>query len=215
MISKFNQVNKVTAASVDKNTGRDWQQWLQTLNKIHAQNLTHKELVQLLKSKYKLTPWWQQIVASGFEVMIGKKIEGRNAKGQFSITVTKTVHVHPKVLWKFLVSKEGTNIWLKPLSQPEDGMTFNIKTEFETEDGYFGEIRTINKGKKIRMSWMDLDWQKKSYFTLYIHSRDNKKCMLIFTHEGLVDGRLRAPLRQRWEEASKMIHQHFELSNKI
>lgn len=208
MISKFKQVNKVTAESVSKNTGRDWQQWHEALNKIHAQNFTHKELVQTLKSKYKLTPWWQQIVASGFEVMIGKKMEGRNAKGEFSITVTKTIHVPPKKLWTFLTSKAGTEIWLKPLSLNEDGMTFHIKTEFETEDGYFGEIRTISKGKKIRMSWMDPEWNKKSYFTLYIHSRDNKKCMLIFTHEGLVDGRLRAPLRQRWEDASKMIHQY-------
>lgn len=211
MNSKFNLINKVTAESVSKNTGRDWQQWLLALNKIHAQNLTRKELVQLLKTKFKLKPWWQQIVASGFEVMIGKKIEGRNAKGQFSITVTKTIHVPPKALWTFLVSKEGTEIWLKPLSQPENGMVFNIKTEFETEDGYFGEIRTISKGKKIRMSWMDIDWSKKTYFTVYIHSRDNKKTMLAFTHEGLVDGRLRAPLRQRWEEAINMIHQQLTI----
>ena len=57
------------------------------------------------------------------------------------------------------------------------------------------------------LKYLYLEWNKKSYFTLYIHSRDNKKCMLIFTHEGLVDGRLRAPLRQRWEDASKTIHQ--------
>ena len=64
--------------SILKHTGKIWDDWIETLKKAGALNLTHKEIVQLLKTKYKLKPWFQQIVTGGFEVHTGRRREGEN-----------------------------------------------------------------------------------------------------------------------------------------
>lgn len=53
---------RTSSKSVLKHTGESWDHWLAVLKKSQASHLTHKEIVQLLKTKYKLTPWWQVYV---------------------------------------------------------------------------------------------------------------------------------------------------------
>lgn len=202
---KFARVHRVSAESLLKHTGKDWQQWHDILSKQNAKNWTHQEIVQYLKTKRKLSVWWQQIVATGFEILVGNRQEGRNAKGDFSITVTKTIHASVNSLWKFIISPAGYHIWLKPLTADAEFL-FNIGNQFETEDGYFGQVRTLSKGKHIRMSWQDPDWRKKSYVTIHVHSQSKDKAMLVISHNTLSDGRLRTPLRERWQNAVNQIH---------
>lgn len=191
-------LNKVTAASVEKHTGRNWDQWIKILGEQGAKNLSHKEIVTLLgKKSYKLTEWWRQIVTSAYEVHIGRRQEGRNQKGEFSVTVTRTVYFGADKLWKLLESPEGQAVWLKPLSR----FKFKAKNVFETEDGYFGEIRTMKEGERLRMSWQDPEWSKPTIIQVYAMARSEQKSFLVFMHDGIKDPRTKAALRERWTEA--------------
>jgi uncharacterized protein YndB with AHSA1/START domain len=189
-------VNRVSDESVKNHTKKNWQEWKKVLDKVHAANWSHPEIVSYLRTKYKLTPWWQQIVTTGYEIMIGRKAEGRNLKGEYSITVTKVFPVSNKDLWKQLLSEEGLAIWLKPFAK------FKVKpgAAFENEDGVYGEIRTMKAPQRIRLTWQESDWEKSSVVQLYIVPRPGEKCILAIQHEKLTDGRLRESLRTHWRE---------------
>lgn len=200
-MKKIESLGRTTTQSVEKHTGKDWDYWIGVLEKSRAENLNHKEIVSLLKTKFKLKPWWQQIVATGFEVHTGKKKEGQNAKGEYSVTVTKTINVSHKKLWKFLFSPIGLQCWLKPMSDfyAQKGETF------EVNGGVFGEVRTIKPLNNIRLRWEDGDWPKKTVLQVHLVPRPKDKSILVFTHEQLANPRIREKQRAYWKQAADEI----------
>lgn len=189
-------LNKVTSKSVLKNTKKNWDQWIQILDDAGARNQTHKEIVAFLKKKYKLMIWWQQLVTSSYEVHIGRKIEGRNDKGEYATVATKTIAITQRKLWNFLMSPAGQKIWLKPLSP----MKILLKEQYEAEGGIFGEIRTMKAPDRMRLTWQDSDWDKASVIQLLCHERPNGKTMLGIQHEKLKDLRLKKEMLAYWKE---------------
>src|SRR5687768_10050998 len=99
----FGKVGRVSSESVRKHTGKDWKTWVRLLEAAGARNLPHGEIVALLKKKYRLTPWWQQGVALGFEIATGRRRPGQDAKGKYMVTATKSLSVDAKAAWKRLV----------------------------------------------------------------------------------------------------------------
>jgi hypothetical protein len=188
-------LNKVSSKSVHKNTGKNWDQWIKILDDAGARNLTHKEIVAFVVKKYKLSLWWRQWVTSGYEVYIGRKIEGRNDKGEYATVATKSFAVEQKKLWRFLLSPEGQKIWLKPLTP----IKFHLKEPYEAEGGIFGEIRTMKAPERMRLTWQDTDWEKASVVQLLCHARPNGKTMLGFQHEKLKDARLKKQMLEHWK----------------
>lgn len=198
-------LNKVSTESVLKHTGKSWDQWIKILDTAGAKNWTHKEIVAYVVEKYKLSLWWRQIVSSSYEVHIGKKIEGRNDKGLYATVATKNLQVDGKKVWKFLTSKPGLALWLKPMSP----LKINIKEQYETEGGIFGEIRTLKAGQRIRLTWQDTDWAKPTTLQFMVHAKDKNKCMVIIQHENLKDVRLKNQMLAHWKQALNDIAAHF------
>lgn len=191
------KIGKVSSASVQKGTGRGWSEWIKILEKAGARHMEHRDIVLWLKKKYKLTPWWQQGVTHGFELHIGRRIEGVNLKGEFSAMGSRTFPLSQKKLWAFVASEEGQNLWLKPLS-PFD---FKPKSTFEAEGGIFGELRTMKAPLRARLTWQDVDWPKASVVQIYCLPRKGEKSVLVFMHEKLKDGRLRVEMQRYWKNA--------------
>lgn len=191
------KLGRVTSASVKKCTGRDWNEWIEILDHAGARAWTHPEIVAFLRKKYRLSPWWQQGVTHGFELAIGRRIEGRNAKGELSITATKTLMARGPKVWKLLASPRGMALWLRPLSP----VTLKAGNAFETEDGYFGEMRTLLAGKRVRLTWQDPAWEKKSVLQIHVVPREGEKCVVVFQHDQLLDARAQPKLRSRWKAA--------------
>ncbi len=195
---EYPQIGRVSSASVHKATGKTWDQWVSLLEKAGARSWTHQEIVAFLKKKHKLGPWWQQGVTLGYELAIGRRIEGQNAKGEYSLTVTKSLHVDAKKVWKLFVSEEGQAIWLQPLFS----VVIKSKATFETQDGFFGEIRTMKKDRRIRMTWQDPNWEKSTTLQVMIVQRANGNSILAFDHGKIKDLRIQAKLRARWRKAA-------------
>ncbi len=197
----YETLNRVSSKSALKNTGKTWDQWVSLLDAAGARSWSHKELVLYLKKK-KLSPWWQQGVAGAYSVAIGKKIEGRNAKGELSVTATKSFSIDSKKMWALLCSKQGQEIWLQPLSP----MQIKVGAFFETKDGFFGEIRTMKKGLRLRLSWKDPEWSKPTYLQVFVVPRPDNKCLVAFTHEKIKEPKVEALLRRRWKQATSSLH---------
>lgn len=196
----------VSSTSVEKATQRTWDEWISILNKLGANVLTHQEIVQILARRYKLNLWWRQQVTMGYEIHIGRKIPGQNAKGLYSMTVTKTFPVDQKSMWKILTSPEGSRLWLKPMSD----MAFIPKTPYEVEGGIFGEIRTLKAPLRMRLTWQDSDWEKPTILQIYIAPRTSHKCLLSFQQDGLKTVHLKEQMRTYWQTAMKSLLIHLE-----
>jgi len=192
---KIEKIGKVSSASVAKGTGRGWTEWMDILRKAGAGHMDHQTIVALLKRKYKLTPWWQQGVTYGFELHSGRRLEGANLKGQFSAMGSRTFSLSQKKLWRFLISEEGQNLWLKPLSPLE----FKPKRMFEAEGGIFGELRTMKAPERARLTWQDTEWPKPSILQIAVIPREGEKSILVFQHDVLKDGRLRVQMKRHWK----------------
>lgn len=195
------KVGLVTSASVEKYTKRGWREWIDILEAKNARTWSHGEIAKFLKTKYRLTPWWQHGVAQGFEIYIGRKGVNRSEKGEWSLTATKSLHVGAAAVWKFLVSAKGQTLWLKPLAP----IAVKPKIFFETEDGYFGEIRTMKTARSLRFTWKDPEWAKNSYVTLVIVPRPGEKSLLAFNHGKIPEAATQVRLRERWKLALEAI----------
>jgi uncharacterized protein YndB with AHSA1/START domain len=193
----FQKIGRVTTASVFKATGKGWAEWIDLLDKSGARTWTHQEIVAFLKKRHKLGPWWQQWVTSGYESAIGRRIEGQNAKGEYAITTTKSLPLNVKTVWKILISDAGQAIWLKPLYK---GM-IAVGNTFETSDGFFGEIRTIKKERRVRMTWQDPNWSHKTVVQVTLVPRPGEKSILVIDHLQIRDLRVQAEMRKRWRDS--------------
>lgn len=198
---KITILNKARSSSVLKHTQKNWDQWIDLLNKSGAVHLTHKEIVSFLAQKHKLSLWWQQIIASGYEIHIGRKIEGRNEKGEYATVATKTIAVDSRELWKFMTSIQGQSLWLRPLTP----LKFHLKETFELEGGIFGEIRTIKAPLRVRLGWQDTDWHKSTVVQMLCLKRPQGKSVLVVQHEQLKDARLKNQMRDHWKQVLQSI----------
>lgn len=196
MSEKIETIARVSAKSVLKHTGKDWNQWIEILDRTRAHQWTYQEITAHLGAKYRLTIWWRGIVTIGYETHIGRRVEGRNLKGQYSTSSTKSFYFGGKELWAYLISKKGQAIWLKPLST----MKFNVGETFETEDGFFGEVRTIKAGQRVRLRWQDPEWEKPSVVQIWCIDRAGTRSMAVFMHEQLRDGRARLHFKAHWTQ---------------
>lgn len=201
---KIEKIGKVSTESVFKGTKKHWHQWIEILDRAGGRSLEHREMVALLKRKYKLSPWWQQGVAHGYELHIGRKGEGRNAKGEYSTMASRTLPVNVKDSWKFLNSEEGLRLWLKPMGDFE----IKPKAQFEREGGIFGEVRTAKTAVRARLTWQDEDWAKPSIVQILLVKRSGPKSILAFQHDKLPSDRSRVKMRDYWKAAVDSIFEH-------
>jgi uncharacterized protein YndB with AHSA1/START domain len=193
----FQKIGRVTNASVLKATGKGWAEWIALLVKAGARTWTHQEIVAFLKKRHKLGPWWQQWVTSGYESAIGRRVEGQNSKGEYHVTATKSLPLTVKTVWKILVSDAGQSIWLKPLYKG----VIAVRNTFETGDGFFGEIRTLKKDRRVRMTWQDPDWSYKTVVQVTLVPRPGERSILVIDHLQIKDLRVRAEMRKRWRDS--------------
>lgn len=192
---KFEIIGRVSTDSVYKGSGKHWDDWVPLLEKAGARNWSHKEIVAYLAKKHKLTPWWQQGVTLGFEIATGRRIEGQTQKGDYTVTATKSLAFDAKTVWKLLSSDEGVRIFLNSISE----FSFKKGATFETADGYFGEVRTLKAGAKVRLSWQDED--AKGIVQIAVYPKVSKKSLLVLDHSQIKTARKKEEFRARWREA--------------
>lgn len=183
--------------SVKKHTGKEWSDWIKILNNLGCRNWSHKEVVALLKAKFKLTPWWQQVVARGFHVKTGIRSPQQTLKGTYTTTVTKSFNLNPQQLYSFVISPKGQKIWLHPL----DPLSFKQKEPFECLGEIFGEVRIVKINKTLRLTWNCEDWPRKTHVQLNIYSKGKNKSMLVLNHTDLPSLKAKKQMHTHWRKA--------------
>lgn len=191
------KINNVSSEAVEKATGKTWGQWLKIIDKAGGKKKGHKEIVAYLNKKYKLSPWWQQMVTVGYEHARGKRVTGETADAGFQLGVQRTVSLQQVGVWSLLTSQEGVNKWLgKTKTHFKEG------ENYKTKEGTSGEIRVVNPQEKIRMTWQPKDWDDPStlQISLYCPRNTKKKTTVRFHHERLPNKKTRKKMKKHWSE---------------
>ena len=189
---------KISDAAVKKATGKNWKQWFAILNKNGAKRMAHRDIARFLHDgKYISSSWWVQMVTVQYEYAYQKRTLGKTADVGFEIGVTKTVPFAPAKIWKFVMSPAGRKVWLGQAS----GWKATPGTEYETNTGTRGEVRTVHAGKRIRLTWQPKGWKAPSTLQLTLIPRQSTRGTCISFHqEKLASEKDRTRMRTHWQE---------------
>ena len=204
----MDKINNVSAEAVQKATGKNWDEWLTIIDKTGGEQLSHKEIVTFLGGNYDISPWWQQMITVGYEFARGRRVTGQTSDAGFQIGAQKTVAVSKEKVWDFLLSKKGLPIWLGKI----DNMIFKKGTQYLTEDGIKGEIRSILDFQKIRLIYKPKNDNKDTTLQISLSCPRNTrlKTNIRFHHEKLSGTKQRDNMRRHWKKVLDTIKKEIE-----
>src|SRR5262249_40940681 len=62
----------VSTDAVARRTGKSWDDWFEVLDSAGAQELDQRGVIAILAQKHGIGPWWQQMIAVGYESLRAK-----------------------------------------------------------------------------------------------------------------------------------------------
>lgn len=127
------KVAGVGDAAVRARTGRSWAQWLALLDRAGAKEMTHQQIVAVLRERHGLSAWWQQMVAVGYEQARGLRAPHQAARG-YQVSVSRTLAVPVEHLYRAWAEPRRRARWL-----PKARL----------------RVRKATPGKTLRLSWLD------------------------------------------------------------
>jgi hypothetical protein len=119
---------------VNEKTGSTWERWVRSLDVDGADRLPHKDIARLINTKYKVGPWWGQMVAVGYERIKGLRARGQQRDGTYGATKSRTFNVPVETLFRAWADAKIRKRWLG---------TRGVK------------VRTATAPKSMRLDWPD------------------------------------------------------------
>lgn len=191
--------SNISDEAVREATGRSWEEWFALLDEEGAEELSHKEIAELLISKGYLgrdDGWWAQSVTVGYEYARGRRVKGQTVDAGFQLGVQRTLPVEAGRLWQFLTSAQGLAVWL---GEGIEALRMEKGATYQSDEGTRGEIRSVYPGEKLRLTWQPAGWENESTLQLYLEDK-GEKTALRFHHEKLTGPRQRAEMKEHWQE---------------
>ena len=98
-------------AALEKATGRDWSEWVSTLDAVRAAEKPHGEIAAYVVSLG--TPgWWSQTVTVGYERIRGLRDKGQRRGGTYETNKSRTFAVPIDRLYKAFADARQRKRWL-------------------------------------------------------------------------------------------------------
>lgn len=120
--------------AVHAKTGRDWQGWVQWLDRQEASTMPHKEIAQLVDKEHDFGGWWAQTVTVGYERIKGLREIGQRRDGSYEASKSKTFPVPVEELYAAFATEEALRRWVGDVELV---------------------IRKATPGKSVRITWED------------------------------------------------------------
>ena len=120
--------------AIKEKTGCTWERWVYALDRYHADTMSHKEIAALVKTKYKVGPWWGQMVTVGYERIKGLRARGQRRDGSYEAGKSRTYNVPVETLFDAWADARTRKRWL---------------------DGASVKVRTSTAPKTMRLGWED------------------------------------------------------------
>ena len=133
-------------AAVKKATGRDWSEWVATLDAARAAEKPHREIAAYVSS-LGIPDWWTQMVTVGYERVRGLRDKGQRRGGTYEANKSRTFAVPIDTLFDAFKNARTRRRWLDAnmkVRTSHDNRT--IRASFD--DGTLVQFYFTDKGKK-------------------------------------------------------------------
>ena len=161
-------------ASLKEKTGCTWERWVRALDRLKADKMSHGEIAELVKTKYKIDSWWSQTVTVGYERIKGLRARGQRRDGSYEATKSRTFDVPVTKLFNAWAKAPVRRRWL---------------------DGASVKVRTATAPKSIR-----LDWTDGSIIAVGFIAKSKTKSSVAVAHTKLPDKESATRVKQYWGE---------------
>lgn len=138
-----------------------------------------------------------------YKKSVNQRVVGQTKTSGFQIGARRTFPISVQNAWALLTSYEGINIWLGEASS----FQLTAGETYTTEDGTKGEVRVVNAGVNIRLTWLPQGWQKAS--TVQVRTIPHGPYTVISFHqENLPGAKERESMRQHWQNVLDKLETH-------
>jgi len=159
-------------ASVRKQTGRTWADWVAVLDDAQAAHKPHGEIAKIVSSLG--TPdWWSQMVTVGYERIRGLREKGQRRDGGYEASKSRTYGVPVATLFAAFTSARRRSRWLP------------VKVV----------VRSSTPHKRARLVWDD-----KSVVQVGFLDKGRSKSAVAIQHQKLGDKAAAAAMKKSWAQ---------------
>lgn len=166
-------MSKIGSTAIQKATTRTWDEWTTTLDFEGMQGKPHRDVVEYLIRTHELTPWWAQMVCSGYEQSKVQRVPQEQVTG-FEISVSRTL--------------EG--------SASDVFRAFNDPTRRAWCFTTSYTVRTTVAPRSLRLAMPD-----ESLVTIAIDRKGNARCAVSVHHSKLPDAATAEQAKSAWRDA--------------
>ena len=132
--AEYAAVAGMSDAVIKAKTGCTWEKWVNALDYYGAETMSHREIAELVRTKYKVPDWWTQTVTVGYERIRGLRARGQRRDGTYEANKSRTFDVPVAKLF---------DAWAKPAKRGKWLNTPGVK------------VRTATAPKSMRLGWSD------------------------------------------------------------
>ena len=101
----------VSEQAVQKATGRTWKTWLALLDRAGARKMSHRQIAAVLSKKYDVRPWWQQMIAVGYEQARGLRKLHERPDG-YQVGASRTLEASVGTAYEAWIDTRRRGRWL-------------------------------------------------------------------------------------------------------
>ena len=161
-------------AVLKEKTGCTWERWVYALDRHHADQMSHREITALVHDKYKVGPWWGQMVTVGYERIKGLRARGQRRDGSYEAGKSRTYDVPVTTLFEAWADASVRRRWL---------------------NGASVKVRTATAPKSMRLGWDD-----GSIIAVGFMAKGKSKSAVALAHTKLPDRETADRFKQYWSE---------------
>ncbi|GAB4293639.1 MAG: hypothetical protein Kow0098_14650 [Ignavibacteriaceae bacterium] len=173
----------VSTEAVKQKTGKSWAEWFKLIDKAGGAKLNHREIVAFITKNYKVTPWWQQMIAVSYEQERGLRDKHQKPEG-YQISKSKTFPVPVSEIYDLVASVAERKKWLKDYN-------FNVTKE--------------TKYKSIRAKWID----NRTNIEIQFYQKDPQKTQVVVQHSKLPDSKEANKMKTYWAKQLEKLGEMF------
>jgi len=167
-------IKKISDEKVHISTGKTWDEWFKILDAAGANKMNHKEIITYMKEKYQFSPWWIQMVTVNYEQQRGLRELYQKTKGNYEISVSKTINVSLTKLWVYFDDEKKRKDWLNtPVI-----------------------IHKASPHKSMRITWSD----GQKCISVNFYDKKNNKSQVVIQHMKLPDAKASEEKKTYWAE---------------
>jgi hypothetical protein len=159
-------------AVIKEKTGCSWERWVKSLDYQGAAEMSHRDIAQVVRDKYKVGDWWTQAVTVGYERIKGLREKGQRRDGSYEVNKSRTFSAPVQRL--FDASHDAT-----------------LRRKWLDTPGV--RIRTAAAAKSLRLAWPD-----GSIVVLGFTAKPNDRSMISVQHTKLPDKVAAGSLKAFW-----------------